>query len=105
MQRERKDQDKIQPPPYIKDGPKEVVEESLKEHENKISTLYDEERGVIREDSNLDFQVSLDDEEIEEYYKKFTYFMQVELHKKYNLISRKRSRLPDNVEEKKYRIV
>jgi len=44
--------------------------------------LYDEEKeGFIKEYSNLGYQVSLDDEEIEEYYKKFTNFMQVELHK------------------------
>lgn len=47
----------------------------------------------------------MDDEEIEEYFKKFIDFMQVELHKKYDLRSRKRSRLQDNVEEQTDQIV
>jgi len=86
MQRGKKNQGQIQPPLYIKGEPEEVVEETLKEWEDHNSTFYDEEgEGVIREESNLGHQVSLDDGEIEEYYKKFTNFMQAELHKIENL--------------------
>ena len=48
--------------------------------------------------------MSFDQEEMDEYCKQFTYFMQVELHKKYDLRSRKISRTQDD-EEKEPKLV
>ena len=42
-----------------------------------------------------------DENEIDEYWKQFFDFMQAELHKKYDLRSRKRSRNQENESEKK----
>ena len=41
-------------------------------------------------------EVSFDQDEMDEYCRKFTYFLEVELHKNYDLRSRKRSRVLDN---------
>ena len=93
LQRERKDQDRIQAPLYIEEYPNGVLEHSG-DHEDHIFTLYvvdDNELGVEGgEYSETD--VIYDDIEIDECWKQFSDFMQVELHKKYDLISRKRSR-------------
>lgn len=47
MQREKKDQDQVQPPPYFEDGPQKGMEEALKFQENKYCTLLEEEGEEI----------------------------------------------------------
>ena len=43
--------------------------------------------------------MSFDEEEMDDYCRKFTDFMQAELHKKYDLRSRKRSRTQDDEQQ------
>ena len=49
-------------------------------------------------------EVSFDQDEMDEYCRHFIYFMQDELHKNYDLRSRKRSRVKDNEGEQQYSI-
>lgn len=75
MQMERKDQDQVQPPLYIEDKLEEAVEETLKFKENQYSTLSEEEgEEVYDEDLSPHSQIPLDDEEIDEYCRKFIGF-------------------------------
>lgn len=95
MQKERNDQDHIQAPLYIEANPDEIPEHS-RDHDDQISTLYaiDEyELGVEGEEYEYAKTDAIYDEnEIDEYWKQFSDFMQAKLHKKYDLRSRKRSR-------------
>ena len=94
LQRERKDQDQIQAPLYIEAGPVEKQEHP----EDQTFTLYavdEDELGIEEEEYEYDETYAIHDK-IDEYWKKFSNFIQVELHKKYDLRSRKRSRNQEN---------
>lgn len=98
--RERKNQDQVKPPLYIEEELKEGMEEALKFQEKQYSTLSQGE-GVEVQDDDLGpmSQIGLDEEEIDEYCRKFTNLMQGELHKKYDLRSRRRQGIQDQIEE------
>lgn len=86
---------------YIEVAPSQSPEDDEKEVEDKISAVYiedDEEEEECVEEST-EAEVSFDQEEMDEYCKEFTDFMQAELHKKYDLRSRKRSRTQDDEEK------
>lgn len=72
----------------IEDEPNENLEEALKFYENQYSTLSDEEKEL--EGIDFEYQSLLNEEEINEYCKIFSIIMQVELHKRYDLRSRKK---------------
>lgn len=101
MEIERKDQkDQIQPSLYIEDDPEEGVEYALDVQENQYSTLSEEEHETKAQGGEEDGpKVPLDGEEIDAYCRKFVDFMQVELHKIYDLRSRKISQTQGQVEE------
>ena len=71
--------------------------------EDQISTLYvvdEDELGIEGEEYVYDEADSIHDEnEIDEYWKQFSAFMQAKLHKKYDLRSRTRSRNQENESE------
>ena len=53
LQKERKDQDQVEAPPYLEADPDEVPEEHSKDHDDHISTLYigyEDELGVEGEE-------------------------------------------------------
>jgi len=90
LQKERKDQNQIQARLYIEADPGE------QQSEDQISTLYavdEDELGIEGEEYVYDeADVIHDGNEIDEYWKQFSNFMQAKLHNKYDLRSRKRSR-------------
>lgn len=99
LQKERKDQDQVQAPLYLEVDLGEASEEYSKYHDDHISTMYagdEDELGIEEEEEYAETDVTFDGNEIDEYWKQFTNFMQVELHKKYELRSRKRSRVQEN---------
>lgn len=99
LQRGRKDQDQIQAPLYIEADPVEKQEHP----KDQISTLYaiDEDELVFEgEEYEYDETHAIHDEnKIDEYWKQFSDFMQVELHNKYDLRLKKRSRNQENESE------
>lgn len=60
---------------------------------------------MCEENLELDCEVSLDEEEIDHYCRRFADIMLAELHKKYELRSRKRSKTQDQNEEKPKQLV
>ena len=82
---------------YIEAAPSQSTEDDQKEVEDQISTVYMEDDE--EEEECTEVEVSFDQEEMDEYCKKFTDFMQAELHKKYNLRSIKISRMKDDEEK------
>ena len=98
MRRERRDQDQVQDLFYIEAAPREPTEDDQREVEDQVSAMY-----AIGEDEEEDYEgeydeaeVSFDQDEMDEYCRKFIDFMQAELHQKYDLRSRKRSRVQYN---------
>lgn len=76
MQREKKDQDQLQPLLQIEDEPGEGMEEALKFQENNILLSQEEGEEVHDDALGPESQISLGKEDIEEYYRKYTYLMQ-----------------------------
>ena len=104
LQRERRDQDQVQAPLYIEETPSQSADDDQKEDEEKISAIYME--GDAKEEFERECEVeckeaniSFDQEEMDDYCKQFTDFMQAELHKKYDLRSKKRLRTQDDEEK------
>ena len=77
--KERKDQDQVQAPLYLEADPDEVPEHS-RDHADHISTLYaidEDELGVEGEEYEYTETYAIYDEnEIDEYWKQFSDFMQ-----------------------------
>ena len=86
---------------YIEASPSQSAEEDQKEVEDQISALYmeDDEGEEECDQECIEAYVSFDQEEMDEYCKKFTDFMQVEMHKKYDLRSKQRLRTHDDEEK------
>lgn len=101
MQRERRDEDQVQAPLYIEATPSQSAEDDQKDIEDQISTFYmeDDEEEEKCEGEYTKLDVSFDQEEMDDYCKKFTDFMQAELHKKYDLRSKNRLRTQDDEEK------
>ena len=80
---------------YIEATPGELVEDDQREAENQVSSMYEieEDEEEDCEGEYAEAEVSFGQDEMDEYCRQFTDFMQVELHKKYDLRSRKRSRV------------
>lgn len=78
---------------YIEADPDGVLEHS-KDHDDHIFTLYavDEDELGVEGGEYSETDVIYDHNEIDECWKQFSDFMHAELHKKYDLRSRKRSR-------------
>ena len=83
---------------YIEAAPGQSVEDDQKEVEDQISTMYtrEDEEEEDCEGEYAEAEVPFDQDEMDEYCRQFIDFMQVELHKKYDLRSRKRSRVQEN---------
>lgn len=102
LQRERKDQDQVQAPLYIEAAPSRSVDDNEKEDEDQISAVYmedgesEEEIEKEYEEESKETDISFVQEEMDDYCKQFTNFMQSELHKKYDLRSKKRLRTQDD---------
>lgn len=92
MQREIKEQqDHSQPLFYLEDDPEEHVEETMEGQENQFSPFSNEEYEVeTHEEGGEDLDAPLDDGEIDNYYRKFSNFMQAQLHRKSDLRSSKK---------------
>ena len=89
LQRERKYQDQVQAPLYIEATPRESVEDDQREDKDQVSAMHtiEEDEEEDYEGEYVEAEVSFDQDEMDEYCMKFTYFMQAKLHKKYNLRS------------------
>ena len=78
LQKERKDQDQIQAPLYIKVDPGEELEHP-RDHEDQISTLYvvdEDELGVEGEEYEYaETDIIYDENKIDEYWKQFSDFI------------------------------
>jgi len=77
LQKERKDQDQVQAPLYLEVDPDEVPKHS-KDHDDYISTLYagDEDELGVEGEEYTEIDAIYDENEIDEYWKQFTDFMQ-----------------------------
>lgn len=100
MEKNIKDQDQVQAPLFLEVNPNEVPEHS-RDHDDHISTLHavDEDELGVEGEEYTKRDVIYDENEIDEYWKQFIDFMHAKIHKKYDLISRKRSRIQENEDE------
>ena len=87
---------------YIEESPREPAKYDQREVEDRVSAMYaiEEDGEEYCEVEYAEAEVSFDQDEMDEYCRKFTDFMQAELHKMYDLRSRKRSRVQDIEGEK-----
>ena len=101
LQRERKYQHQVQAPFYIEETPSQSAEDDQREVEDQISAMYikEYEEEEECEEEYIKAEVSFDQEEMDDYCRQFTDFMQADLHNKYDLRSRKRSRTQDDEEQ------
>lgn len=78
MQQEREDQDQIQPPLYIEADSDEIPKHST-DHDDQIFTLYavdEDELGIEGEEYEYaETNAIYDENEVDEYWKKFSDFM------------------------------
>lgn len=95
MKMERKEQQyHIHPPLYIEHELEELIWYKSDVHGSLYSSFFDEGQEVkTYEEEEQDLDATLNDDEIDDYYKQFIDFMQDQLHKKREMRSyRKRSR-------------
>ena len=87
LQRERKDQDQVQAPLHIEATPSQSTEDDQREVKDQIYAIYmkEDEEEEESEEEYTKVEVSFDQEEMDDYCRQFTNFMQAELHKKYDL--------------------
>ena len=77
MQREIRDQDQVQAPLYIEATPSQPADDDQKEDEEQISAIYMEDGAEEKcEEERKEADISFDQEEMDDYCKQFTNFMQ-----------------------------